>query len=146
MPLFGQPSTADDPRATTLRRCGKCGADAVTCYHVTFHYVNGIPAGRTYEHKCQACGRLFTTISLWRLIRDGFAAGLITLIGWMLAPWMTWDHVVVNRLMGMSGADWAILALMWAFALGGIAWMFVLAQRTYRLFENPVARGHLPGS
>ncbi|MDX2086898.1 MAG: hypothetical protein SFX73_03560 [Kofleriaceae bacterium] len=40
----------------------------------------------------------------------------------------------------MSIGNWLFLALMWAFALGGPAWLFVLAQRTYRLFENPVAK------
>ncbi|UJR85103.1 hypothetical protein [Sandaracinus amylolyticus] len=140
MSLFGQPSAAGDPRATTLRRCGKCKADAVTCYHVTFHYVNGIPAGRTYEHRCRRCGRQFTTISLWRLLRDGFAASLIAVLGLFLAPWLTYEGVFVNRLMGMDGGEWFALALMWAFAIGGPAWLFVLALRTYRLFENPIAQ------
>jgi hypothetical protein len=137
----GKPDTRDDPRATQLRKCGKCSADAVSCYHVTLHYVNGIPAGRTYLHRCQACRREFTTISLWRLIRDGFVAGLITLIGVLMAPFLTYDAVFVHQLMGVSGGQWGVIALMWAFALGGLAWIGVLCERVYRVFENPVALG-----
>lgn len=138
--MFGQkPDASNDPRATQLRKCGKCGADAVTCYHVTFHYVNGIPAGRTYLHRCGACRREFTTISLWRLVRDGFSACLIAVIGLFVAPFQTYSMFFERRLMGVSGGDWFLLVLMWLFLVGGVAWMGVLIERVFRVFENPVA-------
>lgn len=136
-----QRDTSDDPRATQLRTCGKCKADAVSCYHVTFHYVNGIPAGRTYLHRCQACRREFTTISLWRLIRDGFSACLLTLLGWTVGPWMTYDALFVHGPSGTAIGTWMVLLLMWGMAIGGLVWMGILVERVFRVFENPVAIG-----
>ncbi|MBX3191537.1 MAG: hypothetical protein KF819_31365 [Labilithrix sp.] len=59
-----------DLEAKMLRRCAKCHAHAVTVVHVTFHYVNGITSGRTYEHCCGACNHSFKTESVFRSITE----------------------------------------------------------------------------
>ena len=130
-------NTQDDPRATQLRRCGKCNADAVTCYHVTIHRVNGLPAGRTYAHQCHACKRTFETISVWRTISDGTFAIFLAVIGVIGAPLMTYA-AFADRFMGMSGGEWFGLAVIWALAIGGPWWVIAIVMKTYRLFENPV--------
>jgi hypothetical protein len=66
MALFGPPDTSNDARATQIRRCGSCKAEAVTCVHVVVHSMNLVPTGRTYTHRCQSCKAQFTTISIWR--------------------------------------------------------------------------------
>lgn len=138
MQLFGSTTTHDDPRATQLRVCGKCKQPAVVCYHVTLHSMNGLPAGRTYQHKCNACQRTFTTISLWRLMRDLMVAMIITPIGLIATPLMLlgWYE---RSFTAVSGGDIGILVVMALFAIGGLAWLVTLAIRTYRLFENPPA-------
>lgn len=138
--MFGPPTTSDDPRATQLRKCGKCGADAVTCHHVTIHRVNGLPAGRTYAHRCQQCKREFQTISLWRTISDGIWSVFTTLFGLIIAPLLTYSWVWERRGMGVNGWEWVGLVVLWGCAIGGPLWMFSIAKKTYRLFENPVAR------
>lgn len=139
MPLFGSNSTHDDPRATELRRCGKCGQDAVTCYHVTVHYVNGIPAGRTYAHKCQRCGRTFETMSVWRTVRDVFFGALCGLFGLFMVPFGTMRIFEVG-VTHASGGDWILFGMGWLFALFAVGLAITVSLRTYRLFENPVAQ------
>src|SRR5688572_4407569 len=95
MQLFGSNSTHDDPRATSVRTCGKCKQPAVVCYHVTVHYVNGIPAGRTYAHKCNACNRTFETMSVWRTIRDAFFTFFAAVLGLVMAPFATL-HILMD--------------------------------------------------
>jgi hypothetical protein len=138
MALFGSDRTDDDPRATSIRTCGKCRADAVVCHHVTVHYVNGLPAGRTYSHKCQQCGRLFTTISTWRTIRDAGFSALSALFGAIMIPLGT-ARILDVGLSGASGGDWLLFAMGWLLGLFGVGLGLSITVKTYRLFENPVS-------
>ena len=70
-----------DMEAKLLRRCAKCQAHAVTVVHVTFHYVNGITRGRTYDNRCDACGVTFKTESVLRAIVELGGGIAITLMG-----------------------------------------------------------------
>lgn len=70
-----------DVDARLLRRCASCRAHAVQVVHVTFHYVNGITSGRTYQHRCGACAKVFYTESLWRSILELGSGSLSALIG-----------------------------------------------------------------
>jgi hypothetical protein len=145
MPLFGQPTTNDDPRATSVRRCGKCKADAVTCVHVTVHYTNGLPMGRTYQHRCQKCSRTFSTISAWRTITEGFFALFCAPFGFFSLMLLA-RVVMESRFSTTTGGEWGMIAiflLMGAFGayLGGSTLV-----RTWRLFENPVVAARPPGA
>lgn len=70
---------SDDLRATTRRKCAKCGQVAVACVHVTQHLLNGVlPIGRTYVHRCNACNAEFETESPFRSAYN-FGWGLLML-------------------------------------------------------------------
>lgn len=79
--MFGTPDASNDPLATSTRRCGGCGQPAVRCFHVTHHYYKGIPSGRTYEHRCEACGVTFETLSSWRIVTEILSALLLVPMG-----------------------------------------------------------------
>ena len=70
-----------DLEAKLLRSCAKCKAHAVNVVHVTFHYVNGLTRGRTYEHRCAACNATFKTESVLRTITEFSAAFACMLFG-----------------------------------------------------------------
>jgi hypothetical protein len=83
---FGNESALDagvqrDVDARLLRRCASCRAHAVQVVHVTFHYVNGITSGRSYQHRCVACAKEFYTESLWRSILEIFSGAFVLVIG-----------------------------------------------------------------
>lgn len=80
------------------------------CTRVTQHVYRGlIPSGRTYDHRCEACGATFETLSPYRLVRDGFLSlltppmGLLILLYAIDGPWWSW---IVGGLFLLFGAWW----------------------------------------
>lgn len=121
-----RPSDASgDRRTREVRRCARCGQSAVRCIQVTQHTYRGVlPAGRTYDHRCDACGATFQTLSLYRLVRDTFFALLSIPLG-LLAVYA-----------GLSRAWWyfAVGGLMIVF---GLAWLFWTARALIAQIRNP---------
>ncbi len=73
-----------DARAREIRRCAKCGDPGVRVEHVTFHFGQrgwSLPRGRTYRHRCSACGVSFHTESALRMACAG-GLGLFLLAIW----------------------------------------------------------------
>ncbi len=89
-----------DVDARLLRRCAACRAHAVEVVHVTFHYVNAITSGRTYEHRCAACSTTFYTESLWRSMLEvgsgcfAAVAGAVMLVSHP-STWIGWVIVLL---------------------------------------------------
>ena len=110
-----------DMEAKLLRRCAKCRAHAVTVVHVTFHYVNGITRGRTYENRCGACGATFKTESVLRAMVELGAGIAIMLFG----------------VCGIAfGSGWSLL-----FGLGVPLGIWMAGQTVLRIvarFRNPI--------
>ena len=84
---------AQDLETKLLRKCAKCQAHAVSVVHVTFHYVNGITRGRTYENACKACGVRFKTESLLRTIVEGGMGFVCVLVGLLFGISLLDGHI-----------------------------------------------------
>ncbi|MCA9606591.1 MAG: hypothetical protein KC619_13390 [Myxococcales bacterium] len=128
--MFGRNADlSTDQRANETRKCAGCGQPAVRVYHVTRHYVNSIPAGRTYEHRCHACGVQFRTISTWRAIREAFFVMLMVPIGLVMLGVGAMD---------LSDHWWAILVgLLFVGVAGLISWS--TGKALLQLSKNPPA-------
>lgn len=111
-----------DLEAKMLRRCAKCKAHAVTVVHVTFHYVNGLTRGRTYEHRCGACNATFKTESVLRMLSELFTGIVCALVG------------AGTIAVGPSGWGW-VLALCLPLGLW-VTWLTV--ARTVARLRNPI--------
>ena len=110
-----------DMEAKLLRRCAKCQAHAVTVVNVTFHYVNGITRGRTYDNACSACGSTFKTESVLRAIAELGGGIAVTVVGACGV---------------VFGSGWSLL-----FALGVPLGLWMTGQTVVRIvarFRNPI--------
>ncbi|MBX3273738.1 MAG: hypothetical protein KF729_25965 [Sandaracinaceae bacterium] len=122
---MSQLETANDPRATRVRRCASCGQPSVHCREVTQHLYGGlIPSGRTYVHACAGCGAEFETLSPFRLVRDLFFATISPFVGLLVV------------LYGIDGPWWALLVggLMTLF---GLYWIYATIRAFVAQVRNP---------
>jgi hypothetical protein len=116
-----------DLEGKMLRKCAKCKAHAVSVVHVTFHYVNGITRGRTYENKCASCAATFKTESPLRMMTE-LAGGLVcTAVG-------------AGTILFASGWSWLIVLCL---PLGLWATTITIGRAIARL-RNPLVP-RLPG-
>jgi hypothetical protein len=128
---------SNDKRAREIRRCGKCGANAVRVFYVTTHYVNGGYSGRTYSHRCEQCKAEFESLSLLRLASRGMVAGLFGLGG--IAAIVAFVTGLVplydDSLQGLALS----YGLFGAMSIGGLVYGALLTRRVIALSRNPVA-------
>ncbi len=54
-------------------------------------------------------------------------------------PWVTYEWLWLDRMMGVSAREWFGVFILWCMAIGGPIWVLSIAVKTYRLIENPVA-------
>lgn len=120
---------SNDHRANETRKCASCGQAAVRVYHVTRHYVNSIPAGRTYEHRCHACGVQFRTISTWRALREAFFVMLMVPIGLLM---------LVIGAMDLSEHWWALLIALVMLGVSALV-TWTTSKALLHLSKNPPA-------
>jgi len=114
----GQDGRQVDARARVTRRCARCSAPSVGVEEITVHFRSGLPIGRTYRHRCSACGRGFSTQSPFRILLETGSASLLILVG----------------LLGLTGSSGRWLAVV------GLLGLAVLARTVWgatQLVRNP---------
>lgn len=104
------------------RRCQKCRGVA-RCLHATVRRVNGLPAGTTYDYRCEGCGRAFTVWSTWQVISSAASAGFIALLGLSF----------VFSARNTNDTVWTSLI-----ALAGLGYLAMTGWRIYNAVTNPV--------
>jgi hypothetical protein len=73
-----------------LRRCRRCQQGTVAVVQTTQHLLNHLlPIGRTYRHRCQACGAEMVTESVGRTLFLGAVSGGVLTFALPLAIGMT---------------------------------------------------------
>jgi len=140
--MWGEIDTSNDSRCREIRRCGKCSQPSVTVVHVTQHYNRGLPAGRTYVHRCGGCNTSFDSISWWRAITNLFFAGMITVFGFGMLTIVAstiYDYGIQAVVSG-DARGWGYIAGGLALFLGGLGWSAWTTWLVARLmFLHPVA-------
>ena len=141
--MWGSVDTSNDARCRELRRCAKCGANALTVVHVTQHYSRGLPSGRTYRHRCGGCAVELDSVSWWRAIVELAFAGILACVGFGML------FATIMRIVNFgvafalhSGGDWGMGAGGALFFFGGLAWGAWTTWLVTRLvFLHPVVGG-----
>jgi|SRR5271170_1822093 len=128
---------AKDKRMKELRRCAKCGANAVRVTSATTYTYNGGYSGRSYDHQCQQCSAQFESLSALRLVSRGFVAGMFFFGG--LAGMVAF----ITGLMPLYDDSLQGLAIAYGLSggaiLGGLIYGAFLSRSIFALMRNPIA-------
>jgi hypothetical protein len=126
-----------DKRVEEVRKCGKCGADAVCVSSVTTHTLNSGYSGRTYRHRCEQCKSEFTSVSLLRLVVRGFLSALFIGggAGAVLAFAADVFPIYDQSIQGLA----ITYGISVAMAVGGVICAVPLVRSVVGLARNPIA-------
>lgn len=127
-----------------MRTCARCRAPAVRVAHVIQHYNRGLPMGKSYQHRCEACGVQFETLSGWKSLTDGFFAllvmvgGLVILGGGLPAIYYAVSSPIpVAALGGLGWGTWGAVGGGSLVLLLGMVWLVSVGWQNAALFRNP---------
>jgi hypothetical protein len=135
--MFGNVDTSSDARVRELRKCGKCAGGSVTVVHVTQHYNRGVPAGRSYQHRCGGCQATFESLSTWRALLELFFGSMLAVIGFgmcALTVASMFDHGIMAPFADGGSIGRTVMAVL--LLAGGTAWAGFTTWKVLNLMIN----------